>query len=276
MAFKNCGRPDPFTRTVREVYRANVLGSPRAGVEPLLGLAVIDRKVQPRGALSGLLADDGVPLPGPVTVPVVDLSGLRSASLDLKVGASLTAGFLAALGLPIPGADVSLTLLSGARSVDFEVRDVSECMVDLGAVGKALSGRTLADNPATKVFLTDSSVRLLFVSRVLRSRHFAVHTKGEAGQSAEVSVDAIEDLIGKAHGSVGWKRESADTLSFQGATDVSFAFAAVPCAVQADRTIVFGVETENLTWGKTPSKPEVKPVVEEDGLLDFDDGPDIS
>src|SRR3954454_5553709 len=78
MAFRKCGGPDPFTRTVREVYRANVLRSPRADVEPLLALAVIDRKVQPRGALSGLLADDGVTFPEPVTVPVVDLAGLRS------------------------------------------------------------------------------------------------------------------------------------------------------------------------------------------------------
>jgi hypothetical protein len=52
---------------------------------------------------------------------------------------------------------------------------------------------------------------------------------------------------------------------------VTFAFAAVPCAVQTDRSVVFGVEMEDLTFGDAEAQPRVKPVVEDDGLLDFDD-----
>jgi hypothetical protein len=271
MAFARCGRPDPFTRRVRDLYRANVLRVPRAGVEPLLALAVAGRHVEPRGALAGLLAGGEAPLPEPVTHPVADLSGMRSTSVDLNLGVSLTAGFLAALGLPIPGAEISGTLLAGATSIQFEVRDVSERSVDLGAVGKALAGRTVDDNPATRIFLTDAAVRLMLISRVLASRHFAVHTAGNIGQSAKVSVDAISDLIGNAQATVSWKRESADTLSFQGEAPVTFAFAAVPCAVQSDRTMVFGVEADELVFGTTTVAPQMKPVVEDDGLLDFDD-----
>lgn len=276
MAFAHCGRPDPFTRRVRDVYRANVLRTPRAGVQPLLALAVVDRRVQPRGALAGLLAGGEVMLPEPLTHPVADLSGLRSTSLDLNIGINLTAGFLAALGLPIPGGEISGTLLSGAKSVQFEVRDVSELSVDLGALGRALTGQTIDDNPATRIFLVGSPIRLLLVSRVLLSRHFAVHTTGQARQSAAVSVDAIQDLIGSAQASVSWKRESADTMSFQGDTAVAFAFAAVPCVVQTDRTMMFGVEVDDLTWGDIPTEPQSKPVVDEDGLLDFDEALDVS
>ena len=271
MAFARCGRTDPFTKRVREVYRANVLRVPRAGVQPLLALAVDDRRVERRGQLAGLLVGDDVALPEPMTQPVADLSGVRSTSLDLSVGVNLTAGFLAALGLPIPGGDVTGTLFAGAKSLEFEVRDVSERSVDLGAVGKAMAGRSIDDNPATRIFLTAPSVRLLFVSRVLMSRHFAVHTTGRAGQSAKISVDAIQDVFGKAQASVSWNHEDAQTVAFQGDRAVTFAFAAVPCAVQVDRSVIFGVEADDLTFGEAAAPPQVKPVVDDDGLLDFDD-----
>jgi hypothetical protein len=270
MAFARCGRTDPFTKRVREVYSANVLRVPRAGVQPLLALAVADRRVDRRGELAELLGGDAA-FPEPVTQPVADLSGMRSTSLDMSVGVSLTTGFLAALGLPVPGGDLSGTLFTGAKTLEFEVRDVSERTVDLGAVGKAMAGRSLDDNAATRIFLTDPSVRLLVVSRVLVSRHFAVHTTGRAGQSAEVSVDAIKDVIGQAQAAVTWKREGAQTVSFQGDQAVTFAFAAVPCAVQTDRSLIFGVEVDDLTFGEAPAQPQVKPVVDDDGLLEFDD-----
>jgi len=35
--------------------------------------------------------------------------------------------------------------------------------------------------------------------------------------------------------------------------------------------LVFGVGAEDLTFGEAPAVPQVKPVVDDDGLLDFDD-----
>src|SRR3954451_8403285 len=70
--------------------------------------------------------------------------------------------------------------------------------------------------PATKIFLTDPFVRLLMVSRVLVSWHFAVHMTGQSGQSAGISIDALRGVLGEAHASVSWKRESAQTVAFKG------------------------------------------------------------
>ncbi|MDQ1744092.1 MAG: hypothetical protein QOE23_2431 [Pseudonocardiales bacterium] len=174
----------------------------------------------------------------------------------------------------MPGAEISTSLWSGANSVDFEVRDVTERRVDLGLLGRALTGRTFDENSATRIFLTEQGLRMLVITRTLVSRHFAVHATRRGGQSAEISVDAIESLIGKATMTIDWKLESTETISFQGETAATFAFGAVPCVIQPDRSIVFGIEVDDLTFGRGSKPPEVKPLVDEDGLLDFDDPAD--
>jgi hypothetical protein len=277
MAFLRCGRPDPFTNRVRTLYRANVIRAPRAGIDPLIVLAVQKRQIAILGGLAGLLAGDGLEPPPVTRYAAADLSGLRSASLDLTVGLKLTAAFLAALGLPVPGGEISGSLWTGASQLDFEVRDVSELRVDIGLLGRAMARRVIDDNAATGIFFSrDAAARMLIITRTLVSRQFAVRATAHGGQSAAVSVDAIENLIGKSTASVAWNRESADTISFQGESDVAFAFGAVPCAIQPDRSIVFGVEVSDLTFGQPKAPPEVKPVIDEDGLLDFDDEQDAS
>jgi hypothetical protein len=272
MGFTRCGRDDPFTSQVRLLYHANVLRVPRAGVDPLDVLAVKKRWVEHRGRLPGLIAGGtDLGLPAPATYRVSDLDGVRSAALDVNVGAKLTATFLQALGLPVPGAELEAALWSSTSAVGFEVREVSEHRVDLGLLGVAMAGRQLADNPATGIFLTDKAVRMLVVTRVLTSSNFAVRASARAGQSVKASVDAIENLLGKTTTADSWKRESEQTISFGGDTAVTFAFGAVPCAVQPNRSIIFGTEVDRLTFGDTAAAPQVEPVVDEDGLLDLDE-----
>jgi hypothetical protein len=273
VAFGRCSREDPFTRQVRTLYRANVLRVPRAGVEPLDVLLARDRHIQHQGRLAGMLAGMGqLELPEPTTYPVADLSGLRSVGLDLSLGLKLSAGFLTSLGVPAPGVGLNASLWKGARSLQFEVREVTERRMDLGALGRSLKGWKIdTTSPSMSIVTTESKVRMLVLTRTFVSRRFAIHSTSDDGQSVDISIDAIENLLGESKAGVEWNREAGHTVTFSGRTGVTFAFAAVPCAIQQDGSFLFGLESSDLTFGEsTTTVPVNRPVIDEDGLLDFD------
>ena len=274
MSFFSCPRQnDPFTQRVRDTYGANVVSAPRAGIHPLSTLAVRGRKVEPRGELKYML-DGGPPtLPQVTSASTAALSGVRSTDVDVKLGLSLSAAFLAALGVPVPGAEVSASVWEGASGFTFEVRDVVEHQVDIGALGQALRGHLLAETAATKLFLADRSVELMLITRTLTTRSFAMRATGAGGQALHVAVDGIANLVGKANAGVSWKAEHDYSVTFSGQTPVTFAFAAVPCAIDSGRNLVFGIARANLNFApKAPeaSQLEARPAVDKLGLLSFD------
>lgn len=277
MSFFSCPRQDdPFTRQVRDLYDANVVRAPRAGIDPLSTLAVRDRKVEPRGQLQYLLEGEPPKLPPVTSASTAGLSSVRSTAVDAKLGVSLSAAFLAALGVPVPGAEVSASLWQGASGFTFEVRDVIQHQVDIAALGRALKGHVLAQTAATKLFLTDRSVELLLITRTLTTSSFVVRATGSGGQTVHVSVDGITDLIGKANADVSWKKEHDDSVAFSGPTPVTFGFAAVPCAIDAGRNLILGLTRANLKFApEVPAASEVKarPAIDRLGLLTFDELP---
>lgn len=273
MAFRRCQHHDPFTAQVRNIYRANVVSAPRAGIEPLDVLAMRDRRVEPRGRLAPfILGGDAAQLPQATDWPAAELSGVRSVSLDLSLGLTLTSTFLAALGLPIPGAKVKTSLWQGVHSLSFEVRDVVEHRLDLGALGQALRGaRVDRESPASAIFFGSHPVQMLIIARTLTAPTFALRSHRTDGQSAEISVDAVSDLIGSGSATVKWQHESKDVVQFHGDTPVTFAFAAVPSMINSDGTFAFGMEADNVTFGETHEVTHAVPVVDEDGLLELDE-----
>jgi hypothetical protein len=273
MSFLSCPRQDdPFTRKVRDTYRANVVGAPRAGIDPLGTLAVRGRKVEPRGQLHHLL-DGPLRLPPVTSAPAAALAGVRSTTVDVKLGLSLSATFLAALGVPVPGAEISASLWDGASGFSFEVRDVVEHQIDLGELGQRLQGHTLARTPATELFLTDHSVELLLITRTLTTASFSVRATRSGGQALGVTVDGLAKLLGKTKVDVSWKTEDDHSVTFTGQTPVTFAFAALPCAIDAARKLMFGLAKDDLKFAARPPEAEglkAAPAIDRLGLLSFD------
>lgn len=274
MGFLPCiNRDDPFTRKVRELYRANVVAAPRAGIDPLDTLAVRNRSVNVRGALVHML-DGRAELPEPEATRAAGMSGTRSTSVDLKLGLDLTAKFLTALGVPVPGAEVTASLWKGATRLDFHVEDVVENQVDIAQLGRALHGRRIARTPATEVFFSGDGTGLYVITGTLTTTSFAVHGEAESGQTVSVAVDAIRDLIGEASAGVSWESTRQDTVTFSGPTPVTFAFTAVPCALDPGGNLVFGLTTDKLTFGERGTDAlQPAPIVDRDGLLALDDDP---
>jgi hypothetical protein len=57
-------------------------------------------------------------------------------------------------------------------------------------------------------------------------------------------------------------------VTFSGSTPATFAFSAVPCAIDSDGSVVFGLTTDQLTFGEQEPRPAKQaPVVAEEGLL---------
>jgi hypothetical protein len=276
MTFRACPRKgDPFERKVRETYGASVVGAPRAGIDPLITVARQDDRVEVRGHLRYILEGDPLALPKVISSPAVGMSGTRSAQVEARLGLDLSAKFLSALGLPMPGADVAATLWAGASTFTFEVRDVMDNQVDLAELGQAINGRVVGQTPATDIFLTDKSQQLLLITRTLTTPTFAVRANRAHGQVVNIAVDGIKDLVGSANAKVSWERENDDWVSFHGATPVTFGFAVVPCFINAARQLMFGLTSSDVKFGVVPSRaPEVqsRPVIEDDraGLLSFD------
>jgi hypothetical protein len=276
MGFRPCvDQQDPFTRKVRDLYRANVVSAPRTGIDPLDVLTVRKSDVQARGRLATMVGGDEPDLPRPVKGEVAALRGERSTAVDVGLGVELTAKFFAALGVPLPSAKATASLWEGAHQMRFEVRDVEQHEVDLFAVGQALAGRQVARNPATEVFFIDDKVRLMVITRTLTSPSFAVHATDRAGQSVEVAIDGLADILGNVEAAVSWETEGESNLSFRGTKAATFAFAAVPCAIAEAGTLVFGLETADKTMGVPAApEPEMSQVFEGVGLLSFDSDSD--
>jgi len=273
MGFRACPRrDDPFTAKIRETYAANVVAAPRAGIEPLETLAVQDDRTEPLGHLRYILEGDVPDLPQVTSAAAVGLSGTRSAEVNVKLGAELSATFLAALGVPIPSASVETTLWRGASSFSFEVRDVNEHRIDLAALGQAINGLPVARTPSTELFIEDKSQQLVLITRTLSSASFAVRATRAGGQALAVSVDGLADLLGKAEASLSWERDRDDWVSFTGAIPVVFAFAVVPCLIGADRRLAFGLARKDLMLapGSPAAEPEERPVIDRLGLLTLD------
>ncbi len=274
MGFQPCiTRDDPFTRQVRQTYRAGVVLAPRTGIQPLDALAVDeDRRVYTRGRLANLIAGDIPILPPLNSEKVTGLSGVRSAAVDVGFGAKLSANFLAALGLPLPSPNLTASLWKGASRLVFEVREVTQYDVDISQLGRVLEGSHIQRNATTDLFFASSTTKLHVITRTLTSPSFAVTATNNKGQSVEVGADGLADFLGQAHGHVSWDVKRQSTLSFRGDEAVTFAFSAVPCGVFTDGTFVFGLESANLTFGR-PERVDAspRPIVDEPGLLFFDD-----
>ena len=275
MGFRKCQYEDPFTSRVRTVYRASVVQAPRGGIDTFDILAVKKRRVESRGEISSIIAGaDEVELPAITSVPAAEMRGVRSATVNAEIGVSLTSAFLSALGIPVPGADLKASLWKGVSSFAFEVRDVRQRQIDVSLMGKTLTGRKVdRESPAVGIFFLDDKVQLLVITRTLTSSHFAVRMTRAGGQSGQIDVDAIADLVGQASTKASWKREADDMVSFRGVKPATFAFAAVPCLIQDDGRFLFGLERDDLKMGVEPrGAPRTpRPIVEEDGLIVLDD-----
>ena len=276
MAFLDCNREDPFTKRVRKLYGANVIHAPRAGIDPLDVVARKDEHVEIRGELGPLVVGTEPLVLPPITNAVAtDIAGINTAQVNGQLAARLLQG----LGLPIPGASLDLSLWKGASRFSFDVRDVRERRIDIGALGQALRGCSIdPSHPAAAIFFANDGTEMHVISRTLVSHQVVVRGENEKGQAVDVSIDAIKDVFGAVNAKLEWKREATGVVSFRGARSVAFAFAAVRCHLADDGTFrALGLEVRDASYLNVPTEESRSffmeahlPLINRDGLLDVE------
>jgi hypothetical protein len=283
MAFVSCRREDPFARRVREVYRANLISAPRVGVELLTVVAQQGTHVEMRGTLEPLLVSSIEPLHLPATSEheAGDLTGERSADLEVDVGVQLLGAFLTALagGVPVPGIDLKGTVWKGASQLSFEARGVRERSVDLNLLGQALAGRRVnPEQPAARIFFDGSQTKLRLISRTLVSSQVAVRVHTAREHAVKVSTAGLTDMLGEASAAVGVSVESDGAVTFTGDPEnaATFAMAHIPCNLSRDGVFSLGLSLGGESYLDTRDSHAEDlavdhfPLVEGNGLLEID------
>jgi hypothetical protein len=268
-------KKDPVVTALREVFKANVLRVPEGRMQPLSAIAARDGQHQFMGPLSDLL--DGS-APG-VTAKLVkpsqmgNLVGKKTREVDADVGLDILEGFLGGFGLPV-AAGVKAKF-SGAQKVSFMFSDVVRRWVPLGQLGKALEGRKLADNPATRILLGDDPWELRVVDSVIGSSDFTISVDRKSAGAFKLDVPAIQKLVGDAKVGLSVESTSELDITFKGRERLSFAFSVMWIWLAADgRIAVVHPSAQDINAAEAGIEEELGPrrvlLVPEPAMISWD------
>lgn len=224
-----------------DFFGAHIIRVPEEVFQPLQVLATKDGEVYRRGDLAHLLEGNPPPeLTGDELIEIsamASLSGKRTSKYDLDLGLSVLEGFLSGFG--VPGGGGIEAGISGARSTEFSFSGVERSFVDINLLGKIISSRRLdGTNPSYRLFEFPSEYNLLVVDSTIRSNNFTINFHGEGDRAAEVNIDAVKDVIGKAEAGVSVAKSSDTALTFAGPQSLAFAFTAVQFFVDDQERVV--------------------------------------
>ena len=164
---------DPLLRLFVERYHLHLLAIPRAGAE--VGDLYVESggRIGVPGRLGGILEPD-------FTLPVVrmgerlaDIEGKLTREVETGMGATIAESLLSGLGLPMGlGAKTTIKRASG---IEFRFHEVLRDSIDVFALGRALTGHTLApDHPAV-----GADARLYLTTAVVRTAAITIVTNGK-------------------------------------------------------------------------------------------------
>ena len=235
-------RPDPSLALLRS-RGYSIFRIPRASAQPLELLHRQGKDLTRLGQVPDLVSAGAVPLPAITRddQPGIDIEGRETATVNAAIGLTLLGSFVGALG----GGNIGLqAAFKDARTVTFTYAGVMEDRIDVLALEKFVTAGTVSLHvpPGTLEKLLDDEVYV--VTSVLKSRKIAVTAQGASGQSVQIDVPVIQQVVG---GTVTLDRtgERHATIAFEGPVPVAFAFQAVQ--------LVFADSGEFLTTMQLPA-----------------------
>jgi hypothetical protein len=255
---------DPIVSTLRDTFHANVLRVPEERFKPLIVLSTHDSKTFFTGSIDSLLS--GAPIT--LTVPIAnsraaDVSGKRTKSVDVKVGLDILQGFLKAVGL----STISLTAnFDKVKTVSFSFTDVNRQFLDLGVLGKVLSGRALdTTNLAVTPFLDNEDSGFHVIDSVFTSDSFTVHADDTTDAGFAFNVPTIQNVVGNVNANVKLSTAGNKDITFKNGAPLTFAFSCVKFNIAEDGRItamlredqihdVFGIKSATQIAAPTPAR----------------------
>lgn len=277
MAFRFRICQNDTTSALRDLFNATPLRVPEASVQPLLVVAEKNGKTDKRGELRHLLSNDA-PLSLQIKEAIVsDVSLNKTRSMDWDFGFKILDGFFQ--GFNLPSAAIG-TQLSNAKEISLSFKNVKRRYIDKNELGTALIGRSLnLSHPAAQIFQGEDAHSMLLVTDVIISNGFAINLVKTRDNQGKIEVPAIEEIINEAKLDVKVKGNSNNSIVFEGADFLTFAFTCVKLDIQPSTgalAVGMTVVTRESKSGKGTEQVKVPQPVEldddffEPGMLEWD------
>jgi hypothetical protein len=217
-------RPDASISFLRH-HGFSVFRVPRASAQPLELLHRDGKDLTRLGHVPDLV------LPGEVGLPDVrrderpgiDIEGKETSSVNAAIGLSILGAFVGALG----GGNVGLQAgFKNARTVTFAYTGVMEDHVDVLALEKYVKAGLVSPHVPSGTLEKLLDDEIYVITSVLKTRKIVVDAQASGGQSVELDVPAIQQVVGA---SVKLDRQSdrSSRITFEGSVPIAFAFQAV-------------------------------------------------
>ncbi|MDX2304573.1 MAG: hypothetical protein NW226_17325 [Microscillaceae bacterium] len=239
MAFFRLCKGEDILEVLREVFRANIVRIPQAGIRPLGLIIQKDQKTRIWGDLRDILVGNAAENLSEYRLfqmeQIPDLSGRKSRGVDFELGSEILAGFLK--GFSLPAAEIN-THLKGSYKYQFSFKGVDRLYVSPSALGKALLGVQIDKyNPAAKIFFGDHPARLFVIDSVIRSTNFAVHLEASQETKIKLEADKIQAVLDALKSEIKIKSESEQSIAFEGKEAMAFAFTCLQIVTDASGRI---------------------------------------
>jgi len=249
---------DPVIRTLRRVFRANIVRIPEQRIRPLCVIAKNKKAVTFHGTLDPLLIHQHENRLTGLKVErskMANVSGTRSRHVNADLGLDILDGFLRGFGLPSAGIRAEFR---GASKVSFSFNRVQRTFIDPGDLGQSLKGARIdSENPAAASFLGQAHSKLLVIDAVIGSSDFSIRVEDSTETGFKLNVPAIENLVINAKPEFRITSNSGLEIEFRGREDLGFAFSCLQLDLST-RGKIHGLSSAGKlpVLGLTPSQSD--------------------
>jgi hypothetical protein len=218
--FSNCKDP---ALTILKDQGYNVVQFPKADLRPTQLLSRKGNKLQRIGELTTTFIPGATALPSiSDDQPGPNISGTKSANIDINVGLSILSGLISALGASTLGLSGSYTQ---ARKIQFEFDTCIENHTEISALDAFLAGASV--NPLARAvtdMLNDDDI--FVVTSTIRSAK--INTIATDSNNAAISLDVpvVQNTVG-ANVKVTASGAASATVAYQGSVPLAFGYQAV-------------------------------------------------
>lgn len=202
----------------------NVVRLPKADVLPTQLLVRKGNRLQRLGDLTSVfIPDPQVPAPQfSADNPGPNISGTKSADLDIGVGLNILSGLIASLG----GSTLALnTAYSRARSVQFEFTDTLENNAQMARLDQFLAAAQVSPFARAVSEMLESD-DVFVITSTLKSNKINVRAKASDKTEVKLDVPVLQQAVG-GNMKVAANGASDTTVTYEGRVPLVFGFQAV-------------------------------------------------
>lgn len=240
---------DPILSLLKQ-FEYNVVRLPRTEIRPLQILEKQGNSLAVLGDLDDFFQAGNVPLPEvSPDKQATFMNGQKTKALKLSVGLSLLGGIIGAM----TGTQVKLGVgYQKASSLVFEFDDVKVNDIKQIDLSKFLLAATAVPGIFAKQLENDE---LYIINSIVKSKRFTVDAVGSSGNSVDVDVPIIQQVVG---GSVGVKTEgtSKSKITYEGTIPLTFGIQALRMEFKNGKLVQFKSVSADSTSLKDIAKDD--------------------